>query len=478
MHARSRSLFALVCALGVVAGSMMVARADLTPAPVPRAQCGPNDKPETGMQGRVSTQDVQSGRAEEGFTCNTEIVGRHGTPLVTGGAGGYKVFRYTDAAGHECAFYDTTLLYPLNTPKPSSDLTGVYVLDMSNPAAPRKTANLMTPAMQTPHESMSLNVERGLLAATMGYPTFQPGVVDVYDVKQDCRNPVLLSSTPLGIIGHEANFSPDGKTFWVTSTNLGFITAIDLADPKTPSIVWTTRGINIHGFSISDDGTRFYGADTGARAGLTILDVSQVQLRAPNPVVTEVSHLTWSTVSIPQHTIPVTIDGHPYLVEIDEFARGTTGDPNSPVGAARIIDIGDDRAPVVVSDIRLDVHQPENIAVVRDDPGAQWSLGGYTGHYCAVPQRHEPGIVACSFILSGMRVFDIRDARAPKEIAYFNAPISRTAGVPGGSNGSVTPHAGYAMSGPAFVPERGEIWYTDGSAGFFNLRVKNGVWPF
>ena len=34
------------------------------------------------------------------------------------------------------------------------------------------------------------------------------------------------------------------------------------------------------------------------------------------------------------------------------------------------------------------------------------------------------------------------------------------------------------MSRPAFVPERGEIWYSDANSGFYALRVTNGVWPF
>jgi len=36
----------------------------------------------------------------------------------------------------------------------------------------------------------------------------------------------------------------------------------------------------------------------------------------------------------------------------------------------------------------------------------------------------------------------------------------------------------YAMSGPAFVPERGEIWSSDGNSGFYNVQITNGVWPF
>ena len=33
------------------------------------------------------------------------------------------------------------------------------------------------------------------------------------------------------------------------------------------------------------------------------------------------------------------------------------------------------------------------------------------------------------------------------------------------------------MSQPAFVPERKEIWYSDGTSGFHVLRLTNGAWP-
>jgi hypothetical protein len=183
--------------------------------------------------------------------------------------------------------------------------------------------------------------------------------------------------------------------------------------------------------------------------------------------MTKVAQRTWPEVSIPQVPIPVTIAGHPYLVEVDEFSKiGSGYDPAAPVGAARIIDIGDEAHPKVVSNIRLEVHSPQARAGdQQNDPGANSNLQGYAGHYCAVPQRAEPGIVACSMILSGLRIFDIRDPQHPQEIGYFNGPIAASS-------------SAYAMSGPTFVPERGEIWYTDGNSGFYVVRVTNGVWPF
>jgi len=185
------------------------AQAQPQPAPVPRPTCRPNDRPETDIQGRVPAGNP------EGFTCNTTLVSQFGN------SGGYKALRFTDRQGHECAYYDTTLLFPSNAQTLSEQPTGVAVLDMSDPANPKQTAALQTPAMQTPHESLLLNERRGLLAAVTGNPIAYPGIVDLYDLNEDCRNPVLQSSLPVGIFGHESGFAPDGNTFYVNGPDHG-----------------------------------------------------------------------------------------------------------------------------------------------------------------------------------------------------------------------------------------------------------------
>jgi hypothetical protein len=452
---------------------------------VPRARCGPGSLPETGLQGRVSTVDVADGRAAKGYTCNTTTGAHFGT------TGGYRVWRYVDSSGHTCAYYDTTLLFPTNALEGSTHRTGVFVLDMTDPAHPVQTDTLVTPAMQSPHESLNLNTQRGLLVADLGNPLSYPGVVDVYSVAQDCRHPVLDSSLPVGVLGHEGTFSPDGKTFWVSSAGGATLTAVDLSNPKMPVRLWTEHGLLVHGLNASNDGNTLYVADLGTGSpqvevglgkptipssqtpGLTILDVSQIQHRVANPVVREISHLTWSTVSVPQVPLPVRINGHPYLVEQDEFAtlKGQiSADPAAQVGAARIIDIANPAHPKVISNIRLEVDMAKNRPAVKNDPGANSALQGYAGHYCSVPQRDNPGIVACSFIQSGLRIFDIRDPLHPREIAYFNAPVHPS--VTGGLGSS------YAMSAPTFDPQHRQIWYSDGNDGFYAVNVTNGVWPF
>ena len=69
--------------------------------PTPKAECGPGSRPETGLQGRVSPEDHESGRAAQGFTCNTELVGSYAKPNTMGTVGGFKVERHVDAAGHD-----------------------------------------------------------------------------------------------------------------------------------------------------------------------------------------------------------------------------------------------------------------------------------------------------------------------------------------------------------------------------------------
>ena len=444
-------------------------QAPVPPPATPRAVCGPGSVPEPDLQGRVPAQEVAAGRVEQGYRCNVELVGREGSTA------GFKVERYVDAAGHECAFYDPTAVFPTDALQGPS---GVAVLDMSDPGNPRRTATLTTPAMLTPHESLLVNARRGLLAAVSGNFATAPGVLDVYDVSQDCRAPVLRSSTPFGVLGHESGFAPDGRTFYASSLGGGTVTAIDLTDPARPRPLFVGN-YDTHAITISDDGNRAYlaaGAGfprnelglNGKVDGLIVLDVSEIQARKPNPQVRQVSSLTWPDVTIPQAALPITISGRPYLLEVDEFASDDDLrlEWNGPrVGAARLIDIADETAPRVVSDIRLEVHQRDVRPSLADDPGATDVGGGYAGHYCAVPRRDDPQIAACGFLASGLRVFDIRDPLAPREIAYYVAPVR-----PGGP-------ANLAYSSPAFAPERNEIWYSDADRGFFALRLTNGAWP-
>jgi len=437
----------------------------------PGTPCDKGSLPESGIPGRVPAKDFTSGRAAKGYTCNARVVAR------TGNSGGFRVERYRDRAGHDCAFYDSSLVTGKDAHKTP---VGTYVLDMTNPLKPVRTQILRSPAMLSPHESLRVSQRSGLLVANMGSPTTQVGFVDVYDVKADCRQPQIQASLPLAVLGHEGGFSPDGLTYWATSTGAGGITAIDLRTPTLPTVVWRSTAYVVHGLNISADGNRAYLAEVTNDAastilrgggGLVILDVSQVQARKPNPVVTEVSEMSWPEVTIPQNVIPVTVHGHPYAIEFDEFDSNVfTYKPEENVGGVHVIDLADEKHPRVVARIRLPVWDVKARATdQQDDPGAQGVGQGYAAHYCNVPSRVDPGLLACTMLVSGMRVYDIRDILHPREVAYANVPAL-------GDDGDPIDKGGWAMASPAFVPQRHEIWYSDTASGFYVVRLSPKAW--
>ena len=339
---------------------------------------------------------------------------------------------------------------------------------MSNPSGPVQTDTLTELPMLSPHESVNVNQKRGLIAAVLGSPATYPGLVSIYDASKDCRHPVLQSTTPVARLGHESGFSPDGRTFYAASTATASVTAVDVTDPRAPRAVWQGQ-VTSHGLSLNDDGTRAYIADPDGQ--LLVLDTTQIQQRRPDPQARELARLTWKRASIPQNAIPFTRDGKPYLLEVDEYTGGTTGGGDrDSVGAARIIDVSDETRPRSIAQLRLEVNEPEAHRAASGDPGAQSPVQGYAAHYCDVSTPVEPTVVACSFIVSGLRVFDISDLERPKEIAYHVAPTRSR--VENGFQNSA-----FAMSKPALVPERREVWYSDGTSGFNVLRVSDAAWP-
>lgn len=434
-------------------------------APVPRARCGVGSDPLRGIQGRVSAEAINSPGAVDGWTCNVQPVGQAPTP------GGFRVWRYEDPQGNVCAYYDTSAAAPANlTSLAGGPTPGVVVLDMSDPGNPVETARLTTPGMLAPHESLNLSPRRGLLAAEVGNALTLPGTLDVYDVRTDCRHPKLLSLLPT-VTGHESGFSPDGQTYWVAG-GVGYIKAIDLSDPTDPREIWSGAYYS-HGLNFSRDGETMYQTDP-INGSVGVFDVSEIQDREPSPQAHERHRLTWDTVSIPQNTIPLEIDRKPYLLEFDEFAfRFNPATLADRVGAGRLINMTRPAKPRIASNLRLTVNMPAAHREYSSDPspfGPANNALTYAAHYCAVPRQKDPGIVACSFLNSGLRIFDITKPRKPREVAYFIAPPN-DGKVPGLLPGNL------ALSQPAFDPKHRDVWYTDAGSGFYSVHLGREVWP-
>src|SRR5215467_13096886 len=86
MHKRpvgSRFVISTVLLLSLLFSNSAFAEAGGKPAneigsmgPVPKAQCGPSDRTERGLQGQTTSEERASGDSERGYHCNLELVGQ------------------------------------------------------------------------------------------------------------------------------------------------------------------------------------------------------------------------------------------------------------------------------------------------------------------------------------------------------------------------------------------------------------------
>jgi len=233
-----------------------------------------------------------------------------------------------------------------------------------------------------------------------------------------------------------------------------------------------------------------------ANNGLLVYDLSQIQDRVANPQVKLISTLLWKDGSGAQHTIPIKINGKPFLIFVDEAGTGgfssaaqrtaacAAGLPPYPM--ARIIDISDDTKPRIVSRLGLETHDPKNCAQVLPDL-VGLGIFTYGSHYCSVDNKTNTTTLACGYFNSGIRVFDIRNPAQPKEIAYFNPPGTILAS-PGSNHafiGIPGLPAQWKPGGPDWCSAQvhlnasnGTLWTTCQDNGLLMLKFTNNVWPF
>jgi hypothetical protein len=485
-----------------------------------KAHCSENDHPETALQGQVPAALRASGF--NGFNCNLKLVGQ-----VRGDGANWQTAEFKDRV-HKCAYHGTSF-QTLNRTQ-----LGVPVIDVTDPAKPTVTGYLTSASMLDPWESLKVNEPRQLLGADQGNDGgIGAGVggaaIDIYDLSGDCRYPQLLSSVAVGkpdgttgipvpVVGHEGSWAPDGLTYYGGDLNYKQYYAVDTTIPTRPKLLTTWKtgvvvpagGIALltHGMSISDDGTRGYFVSLASLPaadlanpnvapvnGLLIYDTSEIQARKANPQVNLISKLFWKDGGVSQHTINVHIGGRPYIVFVDEggpAGNGTAGPTAAcaanlpPYPMARIIDISDERNPFIVSRLALEVHNPANCSKTLPDIVGQTSFT-YGSHYCSVDNRKDATTLVCGYFNAGIRVFDIREPRRPKEIAYYN-PAGTTTPSPGSNHIGIVAlsrPSNWVAGGPDWCSAQahldareGVLWTTCQDNGLLVLKFENDVWPF
>ena len=490
---------------------------------VAKAQCGVEDHPETALQGQVPAALRASGF--HGFNCNLKLIGQ-----VRGDGANWQSAEFKDRV-HKCAYHGTSYSTVNRTQ------LGVPVIDVTDADRPTVTGYLTTSSMLDPWESLKVNERRRLLGADQGNNGGLAGWggagIDIYDVSGDCRYPQLLASVDVGlpngttgvvprnaIVGHEGTWAPDGLTYYGGDLTNHQYYAVDTTIPTNPKLIATwLPGVDVppvpaggialitHGMSISDDGNRGYfvslatiptAADlvnpsVQAVNGLLIYDTSDVQARKANPQVKLISKLFWKDGGSSQHTINVHIGGKPYVVFVDEggpAGNGTAGPAAAcaanlpPYPMARIIDVSDETRPRIVSRLALEVHNPANCSATLPDIVGQTAFT-YGSHYCSVDNRQEATTLVCGYFNAGIRVFDIRKPRRPKEIAYFNPAGTTTPSYGSNHYTNALIRANWVPGGPDWCSaqahldaKEGTVWTTCQDNGLLVLKFENDVWPF
>lgn len=437
--------------------------------------CSEGDRPETGVSGQVPITDQLSGRSREGYTCNVRRVGTNNL----NGLGGDTQMTWLG----QCAYYSV------------SDGNAVAVLDVRTPTKPRLVKILREPEWSGLggtlgiHEGLTANESRKLLIVPLGT------TLTTYDVSS-CTQPRRLSFYDFGLPPdpiknlprfddgiHSGKLSPDGTLYYATDIGNGAVsltgpclTIVDLRNVREPKLVtrWAPD-FPCHDLSLSADGKRayvgYYDATIGhpsavvgafapgsplshATSGLRIVDTSQVQQHRANPQLTILSTLTGGR----QHTETLAkIKGRTYIIGGEEgFCPGGNG---------RIVDITDERHPVVVAEVPLGVNQLENCALARADLGAELLL--YMSHYISVDDPNDASLAFFTWYGSGLRVFNIRDPKHPVEVGYYNPPVGQSAS---DRHDSSTTYSRYDA-------KSGQVWFGAGVTGLNVVELAPSIRP-
>jgi hypothetical protein len=439
-----------------------------------QATCGKDDRPEGGVQGDAPLAERFTSGIPRAFNCNLDLVGQ---ARGDGAALGMAI-------ADRCMYFSQQIApnMPIILEHP-----GVAIVDAADPKAPKIIGHLDVPGAIDSDQSITVSQklmitssdfrqnESGQMVSPGPGDAGQP--IDIFDIA-DCTHPVLKFS---GVVPHfeyhNGEFSADGNIFWAASgpyKKVGSISALDVSDPSHPQLIAQWHPDDplfnyLHAVSVSDDGNTAYvsGGNKGFASswkdlnkeppqGLFVLDLREVQARKPDAKIRLISTLFWNDATSPQFAFPMTVKGHKYVWFLDLMGALPTfdvaqagrsvgegpqplrafADPAAssalacatystrpPFGYVSVIDIDNPEKPARVSGLRLAVNQPKYCPLAVSEP----RLRGYLPMWCNVDNYQDAQMMACAYGESGVRVFDIRDVKHPREVAYYKPAAAGSA---------------------------------------------------
>lgn len=293
---------------------------------------------------------------------------------------------------------------------------GTSVLDVSDPSKPRVARQIRAAAGSHSHK---VQVGDGLLLVNEeqfrdGDP-FSAGMI-VYNI-EDPLDPKPIGRFESGGLGVHRIVYTGGSHAFVSAIPDGFDDRIwvivDVSDPAHPVEAgrWWWSGMwRGGGETPSWPASKRYAAHHAlldghvaflayGDAGMVVLDITD----ATSP--REISTLQWSPGGDTHTCLP--LPGRSLVVTTDEAVKDECAEEEKLV---RVIDVSDVRAPVVVG-----------ICPSPNDDFCRQGLrfGPHNLHENLPGSFRSETLVFVTYFNAGLRVYDISDARAPREVAFW-----------------------------------------------------------
>jgi hypothetical protein len=358
---------------------------------------------------------------------------------------------------------------------------GWSVLNVTDPTEPelctyiRGPENTWTIQIQVADGKMITGLER--IAPGWGGAEAQPFTEGffIFDVSKPIE-PRQIGHFQTGSTGTHRNFYDGGNLVHCAASAPGLngkiYRIVDIADPSHPR--------EIGRFSLPEQAERaatnnlkfsFHGPAHihGQRAYLSygdgggiILDVSDFS----QPKL--ISQIAFRGITASQgiHTyLPLP---QRKIALINDEAIRENGDED--LNLAGIIDIGDERKPRMMSLFPLPEPPSESDLKNFYDKGGRFGPHNHhhPNHQACLEDRDD--VAYLTYFNAGLRVYDIRDPRMPREIAYFVPPDPK-------KRLGTKPSKLVAQTEDVLVDRRGFIYISDKNLGVYVLRLKN-VWPY
>lgn len=292
---------------------------------------------------------------------------------------------------------------------------------------------------------------------------------------EDPENPRRLGQYRTGGDGTHRNFYAGGRYVHTTALPPGYdghiYQIVDIADPSNPVEVsrWWRSGQWVGGGEAGvAQGTMLHGGAyvKGERAylpysagGFVILDIADV--RAPRLVGDLPFSPPFQSFIAVHSAVPLV--GRPLVVVNSEAISERCDEPLGYVG---IVDVSREERPRLISLFPLPLPAPETgVRNFCERPGRFGPHNQHQPQFQDVLWQDE-SLVFVTYFNAGLRVFDIRDERAPREVGWFIAPDPQVRRGP-------LPRSGLAtQSEDVVVDARGNIFVSDKNHGVYVLRYQ------